>query len=353
MEIKSSRWTTVFDLAQKESQLSGLEKESQMTGFWDNPTGAAKIMRQVDQIKKEIGEWEGIKRESKDLVDFIFDTKDDDSEQLGFVEDSYLELKKRFEKYEKQKLYSGKYDARDAIISIHAGAGGVDAQDWAEMLLRMYLRYCERMGFKSKIIDKTSGTEAGIKSVTFSVEGRWAYGNFRAEAGVHRLVRLSPFNADNLRQTSFALVEALPALEHDLEVELNPQDLRIDTFRSSGAGGQHVNTTDSAVRITHTPTGITASCQSERSQLQNKERAMAVLKAKVLMFEENEKLKEEKKIKGEHKSAEWGNQIRSYVLHPYQMVKDHRTGHETSDTQGVLDGDIEGFVEEFLKKNIK
>lgn len=306
-------------------------------------------MKRIEFLKKEIGHWESILQQSAELVAMAKDLTAG-SEELVLVEDVYNEIKDDFVQFEKVKLYSGKYDARSAILSIHAGAGGVDAQDWSEMLLRMYLRYCEQKGYQAKIVDETRGSEAGIKSVTLEITGQWAYGNLKAEAGVHRLVRLSPFNADNLRQTSFALLEVIPALDGKQEIEVNPKELRIDTYRASGAGGQHVNKTDSAVRITHIPTGIVVSCQNERSQNQNKERALNILKAKLLLRQEQDREKETQQIKGEHKSAEWGNQIRSYVLHPYKMVKDHRTGMETSDTEKVLAGEIEPFIDAFLRR---
>lgn len=252
-------------------------------------------------------------------------------------------------RWEFRALLSGPHDRGDAILSIHAGAGGVDAQDFTEMLLRMYLRYAENSGFHASVIDESRGTEAGIKSVTLEISGEYAYGYLRMEAGVHRLVRLSPFNANQLRQTSFALVEASPVIEDAEEVSIRQEDLRIDTYRASGAGGQHVNKTDSAVRITHLPTNTVASSQSERSQLQNRENAMKILTAKLYQKLVEEKDAEKRELKGEHKSAEGGNQIRSYVLHPYTLVKDHRTKTETSNALKVLDGDLQPFIESALR----
>ena len=262
-------------------------------------------------------------------------------------------LMKDFATLEFATLMGDEYDEHDAIIAIHAGAGGTDAQDWAEMLLRMYMRYAERKGWTVKMLDESRGTEAGIKSATLSIEGRYAYGHFKAEAGVHRLVRLSPFNSDQLRQTSFALLEVLPELGEIAEVKIDAKDIRIDTYLAGGHGGQGVQTTYSAVRITHLATGIVVTCQNERSQTQNKETAMRILRAKLHKRYLEERAAEKKKLRGEFTSAEWGNQIRSYVLHPYQMVKDHRTKYETADTQAVLDGDLDRFVEAYLKDEMK
>jgi len=282
----------------------------------------------------------------------ISEIADEDIKLKEEISQKLAETEKKLKELELETFFQGKYDRRNAILSIHSGTGGTDAQDWAEMLLRMYLRYAERKNWKAKIISETRGAEAGIKSVTVKIEGPLAYGHLKTEAGVHRLVRLSPFNANNLRQTSFTLVEVLPEIDKIEEVEIKPTELRIDTFRAGGAGGQHVNKTSSAVRITHLPTGLTVTSQSERSQLQNKEAAMKILQAKLFQKKIEEKEREKQKLKGKHVEVQWGSQIRSYVLHPYKLVKDHRTKFESKNPQEVLDGNLDGFIEAYLRLGV-
>jgi peptide chain release factor 2 len=306
-------------------------------------------MKRLARLNERIEGWNKLTKSVNDTLELA---------EMG-DEDFRLELETETEAIEKEvdrrefnAMLSGEYDRGDAIFAIHAGAGGTDSQDWAEMLQRMYLRWMESHNYQAEIIDMTPGEEAGIKSLTVAVSGRYAYGYLRAEKGVHRLVRLSPFDSNNRRHTSFAMVEVLPQVDDDIEIDINPNDLNIDTFKSGGAGGQNVQKNDTAVRITHIPTGIVASCQNERSQTQNRENAMKVLKARLLEIKEREKAEKLADLRGEYTKAEWGSQIRSYVLHPYQMVKDHRTEYETGNTQAVLDGDLDGFIEAYLRQNV-
>lgn len=301
--------------------------------------------------RKQIDAWTEIEREADDVSELAKIAVETDDESLREeVEDHFTKLKARFQEMEFEALLSGPYDDRNALVAFHAGTGGVEAMDWAEMLMRMILRYAEKKGFRAVMLDESRGEEAGIKSAIFSIEGPYAYGFLKSEHGVHRLVRQSPFNADNLRQTSFALIEVLPEINEIGEIEIKAEDLRVDTFRASGAGGQHVNKTSSAVRITHIPSGIVVSCQTERSQAQNRESCMKLLRAKLHKKAEEEKARERAQVRGEYQSAEWGNQIRSYVLHPYKLVKDHRTEVETSQALDVLDGDLTAFIEGYLRQ---
>lgn len=306
-------------------------------------------LEELRSIIKALSNLETELDEIKELSEIISEAEVGAEKEEADLENRLSEIEEKINKLEFKTLLGGEYDRSDAIISIHSGAGGVDAQDWAEMLLRMYLKFCEKNKFKTRVVDESRGQEAGIKGVTVEISGPYAYGNLKSEGGVHRLVRLSPFNADNLRQTSFALVEVMPIIEDIKDVVIGPQDIRVDVFRSSGAGGQSVNTTDSAVRITHLPTRVVATCQNERSQLQNKEQAMRILKAKLHQKYLEEKEKEKAGLRGESVSAEWGSQIRSYVLHPYKLVKDHRTKHETANAEAVLEGNLNEFIQHFLE----
>lgn len=337
----------IFGRESKMARITELESQSHKEGFWDDAQTAGQIMQEAESLKKSVAGFDDVVQRVADATEMLSEAGEND---MALYSDEVHELAVAVEKIETELLLSEPYDAGDAIVTIHAGAGGTDAQDWSEMLMRMYMRWADARGYGVEILDESRGAEAGYKSVTLEVRGRFAYGYLRTEMGTHRLVRLSPFNSDSLRQTSFARVEVLPVLAEDtVEVTLAPADLRVDTYRSQGAGGQSVNTTDSAVRITHIPTGTVATCQNERSQLQNKEQAMKVLRAKLLQKKLEEQKKERAALRGENVSAEWGSQIRSYVLHPYKMVKDHRTGHETPQTQDVLDGAIDAFIDAALK----
>ncbi len=310
------------------------------------------MLRQAESLRDEINAWQSLVARADDLRELGQLAADaDDTPMAAEVEREYETIVAEFERRRTSLLFSGPYDERSAIVSISAGAGGTEATDWAEMLMRMYLRWSERHRFGTEILDRLEGEEAGIKSATIAVEGRHAYGHLRAERGVHRLVRISPYDSQKRRHTTFALIEVLPEVEDDVEVGEIPEDeLKIDTFRAQGAGGQHVNKTDSAVRITHVPTGIVAQSQNERSQHQNRDVAMKVLRARLLERKLEEREREIAVLKGEHVEAGWGNQIRSYVLHPYQMVKDHRTNYETSATGAVLDGDLDAFMQAELER---
>jgi len=304
-------------------------------------------MQELENLQKEREAFSDLKSTLQGLEALAAEAVNEGDE--ASLSADYEAAEKSIHEWEFKTLLGGEYDINSALVTIRSGAGGVDAQDWAEMLMRMYLRYAEKKGYKTSVIDESRGSEAGIKSVTIEFDGVYAYGYLHGEAGIHRLVRLSPFNANSLRQTSFASVEVMPVVSDETSLVLKPDDLRIDTYRSSGAGGQNVNKTESAVRITHIPTNTVVACQTERSQLQNREQAMKLLRSKLIQRQLEEKEEEKRKLRGEYKSAEWGNQIRSYVLHPYTMVKDHRTDTETSDAAKVLDGSLDMFIENTLR----
>ena len=323
----------------------------QAPGFWDDQEKAAKTSAAHTRAKRKIDLWESLSADAGDL-DELVEMAAEDEEMAAELTTQLASIEKRLAEREEERLFSGEFDSGDAVATIRSGAGGTDSQDWAEMLLRMYLRWAESSGFRTEILEATEGEEAGLKSVSFSIDGRWAYGRLRSERGVHRLVRISPFDAQKRRHTTFALVEVLPEVPEDAAVEIDEQDLRVDTYRASGAGGQHVNKTDSAVRLTHLPTGIVVAVQSERSQHQNRDRAMAVLRAKLIERQMEEREAEMARLRGEHVEAGWGNQIRSYVLQPYTMVKDLRTGVETSNPTAVLDGDLDAFIEGYLRSRV-
>ncbi len=320
----------------------------QETSFWEDINKAGEITQEAKRIKDKLDYFSSLNTRVED-VEILFELLEEDDEEtpkeiIGEVKGIFKEI----ENLKIQILLSGEYDRNNAILTLHTGVGGTDANDWTEMLLRMYTRYCDKMGYKLQTLEYLEGDEAGIKSVTLRVEGEYAYGYLKAEKGIHRLVRISPFNANGKRQTSFSSVEILPELTKEQDIEINPVDLKIDTYRASGAGGQHVNTTDSAVRITHIPTGVVVQCQNERSQIQNRETAMSMLKAKLVELKERAHKDKIEDLTGELKDMGWGSQIRSYVFHPYSMVKDHRTNYETSNVNGVMDGDIQEFINTFL-----
>lgn len=305
-------------------------------------------MKSLARLKRDVDSWHTLEQRASDALELANLEDDDLAEE---IEKEALSIHAIVEQRETQALLSGPYDEEDAILSIHAGAGGTDSQDWAEMLLRMYLRWCERSDMETEILSTSEGDEAGIKSVTIAISGDYTYGYLRSERGVHRLVRLSPYDSSHRRHTSFALVEIYPQVQSNSDIEIPSSDIRIDTYRSAGAGGQNVQKNETAIRITHIPTGLVVTCQNERSQTQNKENAMRVLRARLLDLQRQEREEELAELKGEHVSAEWGSQIRSYVLHPYQMVKDHRTNFEVGNTNSVLDGDLDGFIDAYLRMN--
>ena len=337
-----------------ECEIEELEKVSFEPGFYEDMDKAGKILQKIKLLKNKVQGFNDIKNQWEDVSTLVeLGIEENDDSVLGEVKTGYCELQEKIDNMKLDTLLSGKYDKLSAIITLHSGAGGTEAQDWCEMLYRMYNMWAERKGFKTEVIDYLDGEEAGIKSVTFSIEGLNAYGYIKSEKGVHRLVRISPFDSAARRHTSFASCEVIPELDEELDVEINPEDLRIDTYRSSGAGGQHINETESAIRITHLPTGIVVTCQNERSQHKNKETAMKVLKSKLVEIAEREQKDKIDDLKGVQTEIAWGNQIRSYVFHPYSMVKDHRTNYETGNINAVMNGDIDGFINAYLKAKSK
>ncbi|HSB33339.1 MAG TPA: peptide chain release factor 2 [Nitrospirota bacterium] len=338
-----------LDTPAKEARLEELTRLTETTGFWDSKDKANKVLKEKSALERALRDWNTLARRLSDLEAMAELASEEGGEAMrGELERDLEKIRKDIASAEVAALLSGEQDASNAIVSIHPGAGGTEAQDWAEMLMRMYLRWAEQRGYKTEILDYQAGEEAGVKSVTFTVSGDYAYGRMRAEAGVHRLVRISPFDANKRRHTSFASVYVYPEVQEDIDVEIDEKDLRIDTYRASSAGGQHVNKTDSAVRITHLPTNIVVQCQNERSQLKNKNVAMKVLRSR--LYELRKKEQEEKlgKLVSEKKDIAWGSQIRSYVFQPYQMVKDHRTGVEVGNVTSVMDGDLDQFIEAYL-----
>jgi len=343
----------VFDLAGKEREVKTLEEESLEPDFYSDTRRVQAHMQRLSALRDEINAWRSLEHRLQDLHELseLLDAEPD-AELAAEVNQGAIDAEKQIQRLELALLLSGEHDRKDAILSIHAGAGGTDAMDWVEMLLRMYLRWAQSHGYRTEVLDSMEGEETGLKSVTVEIAGPYAYGYLKAEAGTHRLVRLSPFDAAHRRHTSFAKVEVLPDIEDEITIVIRPEDLEIDTYRSTGAGGQHVNKTDSAVRIRHIPTGIVVTCQNERSQIQNREVALRILRARLYELELREREKEQARLKGVHVEADFGTQIRSVVIHPYTLVKDHRTGYETSDTTAYLSGEIDPFIEAYLKSRL-
>lgn len=337
-------------MANKEKRIEELERKMEEPGFWDDPEQSQELMKKLKSMKDDIATYHGLKEQYEEIETLIeMAEEENDASLVDEIKETLDEFINAFDSIRIKTLLSGEYDNSNAIVSLHAGAGGTESCDWAGMLYRMYTRWADKKGYEVEVIDYLDGDEAGIKSVTFEVRGENAYGYLKAEKGVHRLVRISPFNAAGKRQTSFVQCDVMPDIEEDVDVEIKDDDLRIDTYRSSGAGGQHINKTSSAIRITHIPTGIVVQCQNERSQFQNKDKAMQMLKAKLYLLKQQENAEKASGIRGEKKDMGWGNQIRSYVMQPYTMVKDHRTNAETGNVDSVLDGNIDLFINAYLK----
>ena len=344
-EVKDS-----LDLENKERRITELEKSMEEPGFWDDPERSTKTVREAKNLKDTVDGYKHLEQQYEDIQVMIeMGYEENDPAMIPEIQEMLDEFVKELEELRTKTLLSGEYDGCNAILKLNAGAGGTEAMDWCSMLYRMYQRWADKKGFTTEVLDFLDGDEAGLKSITLQVNGENAYGYLKSEKGVHRLVRISPFNAAGKRQTSFVSCDVMPDIEEDLDVEINPDDLRIDTYRSSGAGGQHINKTSSAIRITHLPTGIVVQCQNERSQFQNKDKAMQMLKAKLYMLKQQANAEKLSDIRGDVKDIGWGSQIRSYVLQPYTMVKDHRTGFESGNVNAVLDGGLDGFISAFLK----
>lgn len=342
-----------FDIATLENKLSSLQEETNKPGFWDDIKKSTAVLSKLKTVQNKVNKYNKIKENLQNLLDLneLLNLEQDAELVKDLLKDT-IKLENEVESLEIETLFCGKYDKNNAILTIHPGAGGTESQDWAEMLYRMYSKWVASNGFDLKELDYLEGDEAGLKSVTFLISGTNAYGYLKSEMGVHRLVRISPFDAGGRRHTSFASLEVLPEITEDIEIEINPDDLRVDTYRASGAGGQHINKTSSAVRITHIPTNIVVACQSERSQIQNRETAMKMLKSKLFELKEKEKKDKIDDLKGNQMDIAWGSQIRSYVFCPYTLVKDHRTGYEVGNVQAVMDGDLNGFIYAYLRQNL-
>ena len=342
-----------FDIHKLEKELKELEEKTMQDGFWNDQKNSNKVLAEIKSKKSKITKYKEIYEDLENILELIelVEIEKDEALESEIISDS-KKISKEIENFELQTLLSGKYDANNAILTLHPGAGGTESQDWAEMLYRMYSRWATKNGYKVNELDYLEGDEAGIKSVTFEVTGENAYGYLKGEMGVHRLVRISPFDSGGRRHTSFASLEVIPEIEDDVELYINPDDIKMDVYRASGAGGQHINKTSSAVRLTHIPTGIVVACQTQRSQIQNRENAMKMLKSKLLDLKERQNKETIEELKGVQRDIAWGSQIRSYVFCPYTMVKDHRTNFETGNIQAVMDGEIDGFIESYLKSKI-